>query len=250
VVTVRKGCGGRKVSPSGRLCVSPLGTTTKRLKEGTIMNLNTLADLLLFASLIGLITGLIKPKIFQKITQGTHQRKKIGLLGGLGILLSLILLFINAPTTPSNTSSADKTNTNDPVSIIKTAIAKDLSDTTDTGKKKFRSVDVATQEGGGYGVFAEYNADEVGSADSQRTILTEDATQLYKTIYSQTHQDVRTASVSAYFAGSDQYGNASDKLVYKTILNKDVASKINWSADNATLELKLPSLWSVTVKDF
>lgn len=208
------------------------------------MKLSTLADLLLFASLIALVVGLVKPKIFYKITQGTHQRKKIGLLGGLGILVSLVLLFISAPVTPDNSTSA--ASTNDPKSVIEAAVSKDLSGTTDTNEKKFRSADVVPQSGGGLGVFVEYNADEVGSADSQQTILTEDATALYKTIYGQTHQDVRTASVSAYFAGTDQYGNKSDKLVYKTILNKDVADKVNWSADNATLETKLPGLWSVT----
>jgi len=212
------------------------------------MNINTVADLLLFLSVIGLIAGLIKPKLFHKITHGSHQKKKIGLVFGIGIVIALVILAANAPTAPASKNAAASTTS--PTSIIKDAVTKDLAGTNDLNNKKFRSVDVVPQTNGGYGVFVEYNADEVGSSDSQQTIFTEDATQLYKTIYNQTHQDVRTASVSACFSGTDQYGNKSDKLVYKTILDKDVASKVNWSAENATLETKLPSLWTVTVKDF
>lgn len=212
------------------------------------MNIDTVADLLLFISLGGLIAGLIKPKLFHKLTNGTHQKKKIGLVFGLGLLISLIILAANAPATPTNNKTT--TNTSTPTSLIKDAVGKDLAGTNDINNKKLRTIDVEPQAGGGYGVFVEYNADEVGSADSQQTILTMDATKLYKTIYSDTHQEIRTASVSAYFAGTDKYGNKSDKQGYKTILNSDVANKINWSADEATLETKLPSLWTVTVKDF
>ena len=61
------------------------------------MNINSVADLLLFLSVIGLIAGLIKPKLFHKLTSGTHQKKKIGLVFGLGVLIALIMLLANAP---------------------------------------------------------------------------------------------------------------------------------------------------------
>src|SRR6266567_3584392 len=209
------------------------------------MNIYTVADILLFLSLVGLIVGLIKPKLFHRLTNDTHRRKKIGLVFGLGILIALIMLVANTPATTSDNKNT--TNTATPASIIKAAVGKDLAGTNDLNNKQFRNVDIVPQAGGGYGIFVGYNADEVGSADSQQTIFTMDMTKLYKTIYSDTHQDVRTASVSAYFAGTDKYGNKSDKLVYKTILNTDVSSKINWSTDETTLELKLPSLWTVTI---
>lgn len=132
---------------------------------------------------------------------------------------------------------------------IKTAVKKDLGGSNDVGGKYYRSIDVEPQVNGGYGVFVDYNADETGSSSSEKTLYTEKAEQLYKTIYSQTGQDIKTASVSAYFAGTDQYGNNSDKLVYKTILDKSVADKVNWKADDATLQIHLPNLWSVT-QDF
>ena len=132
---------------------------------------------------------------------------------------------------------------------IKAAVKKDLGGTNDVGGKYYRSIDVEPQMNGGYGVFVDYNADEASSNKDDKVLYTEKAEQLYKTIYTQTGKDIRTASVSAYFAGTDQYGNNSDKLVYKTILDKSVADKVNWKADDATLQIDLPNLWSVT-QDF
>jgi len=132
---------------------------------------------------------------------------------------------------------------------IKAAVSKDLGGNNDVGGKYYRNIDVEPQANGGFGVFVDYNADEASSNNDDKTLYTEKAEQLYKTIYAQTGQDVRTASVSAWFAGTDQYGNNSDKLVYKTILDKSVADKVNWKADDATLQIDLPGLWSVT-QDF
>jgi hypothetical protein len=211
--------------------------------------MNTLADIILIPSFLALIAGLIRPRLFHKFTHGTHQRKKIGFVFGLAILIALIMLLASAPTDAQlkqQQAAKATTPTEQTETAIKAAVSKDLSGTNNVGGKKLRTIDVVPQEHGGFGVFVEYNADEVGSHDSQMTILTEDMTKLYKTIYSETHQDVRTTSVSAYFAGTDQYGNKVDKLVYKTILTADVANKVNWGAENATLETKLPALWDVT----
>lgn len=72
--------------------------------------MDTVADIILFLSVIGLIAGLIKPKLFHKLTNGNHQKKKIGLVCGLGILIGLIILLANvpAPATPLRTDLAFK----------------------------------------------------------------------------------------------------------------------------------------------
>lgn len=73
--------------------------------------MDTLADIILILSVIGLIVGLIKPSIFHKLTSGTHQKKKIGLLFGTGILLGLVMLAVFAPTTPAKKNTT-KTSAN------------------------------------------------------------------------------------------------------------------------------------------
>lgn len=60
--------------------------------------------------------------------------------------------------------------------------------------------------------------------------------------------DVRTASVAAYLPLTDTYGNTSDGMVYKTMLDKTVAGKVNWSADKSMLEWQvLPGVWTTTI---
>lgn len=73
--------------------------------------MDTVADIILILSVIGLIAGLIKPGIFHKLTNGTHPKRKIGLVFGTGIVIGLILLAAFAPATPAK-KTADKTTTN------------------------------------------------------------------------------------------------------------------------------------------
>lgn len=73
--------------------------------------MDTVADIILILSVIGLIAGLIRPALFHKLTNGTHPKKKIGLVFGTGIVVGLILLAAFAPATPAK-KAADKTATN------------------------------------------------------------------------------------------------------------------------------------------
>jgi len=130
---------------------------------------------------------------------------------------------------------------------IKAVVDKVITGKNDVGGYYYRKVDVEPQVNGGFGVFVDYNADESGSNKNDKVLYITEATLIYKAIYT-TGKDIRTASVSAWFAGSDSYGNNVDKLVYKTILDKPVADKVNWNApDITTLDVALPNLWSVTL---
>ncbi len=73
--------------------------------------MNTVADILLFIALGGLIAGLVKPKLFHKLTNNSHPRKKIGLVFGLGILAALIILAVNAPADTTASNTIKKSNT-------------------------------------------------------------------------------------------------------------------------------------------
>jgi hypothetical protein len=131
---------------------------------------------------------------------------------------------------------------------IKAVVDKVITGKNDVGGYYYRKVDVVPQVNGGFGVFVDYNADESSSNKNDKVLYITQATQIYQAIYSKTGKDIRTASVSAWFAGSDKYGNNVDKLVYKTILDKSVADKVNWNApDITTLDIALPKLWDVTL---
>ena len=68
--------------------------------------------------------------------------------------------------------------------------------------------------------------------------------EVYKALYATEH-NVLIASVSAYFPLMDKYGNTSQGLIYRTLLPRTEASKINWDVDDSVLKLQtLPAVWS------
>jgi hypothetical protein len=99
---------------------------------------------------------------------------------------------------------------------------------------------------GGWGVFVEYNADDALSASSTKKSIYLDMSKIYTALYT-SKKDIRTASVSAYFPVTDKYGNNSDALVYKTMLEEAEADKVNWDIDSSYLGLEiLPKVWEIT----
>lgn len=54
--------------------------------------------------------------------------------------------------------------------------------------------------------------------------------------------------MAAYFTLVDKYGQRSDVVVYKSILDKAEADKVNWQQDDAYLKLTiLPGVWETTL---
>lgn len=163
----------------------------------------------------------------------------------------------------SGTTSSSSATGSSPVSGTSIVITAGMSDTdklkalatnavTDSNKTlhidaAIRGVDVVPQQQGGYGVFVEFNAAQSSSASVIKQGIEYGMADVYTALYT-SGLDVRTASVVAYLPLTDKYGNTSDGMVYKTILDKAVASKVNWSASKDTLEWKvLPSLWDTTI---
>jgi hypothetical protein len=135
--------------------------------------------------------------------------------------------------------------------IIKAAVNNELKGKNNNNKNKLRAVDVVPQINGGYGVFIDYNADDNLSQSFIKKGIYIEMTKLYKILYTQTGKDVEAASVSAWFPMQDRFGNTSDEIVYKTILDKGPASQVNWNADAATLELQImPGVWDTTLNLF
>jgi len=111
----------------------------------------------------------------------------------------------------------------------------------------FRSVEVVEQANGGWGVFVEYNAGDNLTTSLKKTGIEKTMSEVYIALYT-SDLDIRTASVAAYFPVVDQYGNESEAIVYKSVLEKEEADKVNWDIDGSYLQLEiLPGVWSTTL---
>ncbi len=114
-------------------------------------------------------------------------------------------------------------------------------------KPYLRAVNVVQQVNGGWGVFTEFNPDDNLTQTLRKGGLESKMAEIYIALYT-SGKDVQTASVAAYFPLVDKYGNESDGVVYKTVLNRKEADKVNWNADKATLRRTiLPGVWSATL---
>ncbi|MDP8258814.1 MAG: hypothetical protein P9L90_05285 [Candidatus Aadella gelida] len=109
-----------------------------------------------------------------------------------------------------------------------------------------RKIDVVEQTNGGLGVFVEYNADDNLTTNLSKGGIESKMSEIYTALYT-SGKDIRTASVTAYFPLLDSYGNKKDGVVYKSVLNKTEADKVNWNADKSLLKVTiLPSVWTTT----
>lgn len=126
---------------------------------------------------------------------------------------------------------------------IKQLVSKQLEGANDVKKNYTRKIEVVEQIDGGWGVFTEYNADDKGDIKLRKEGIQIKMSDIYKAIYT-SGKDIRTASVTAYYPTVDKYGKASDSVVYKTMLEKGEADKVNWNADKYYLETEiLPRVW-------
>jgi hypothetical protein len=113
-------------------------------------------------------------------------------------------------------------------------------------KDYIKGVEVVKQIDGGWGVFVEYNADDSLTTNMRKKSIELDMSKIYTALYT-SGKDIQTASVSAYFPLTDKYGNNSDGVVYKSILDKTEADKVNWETDSSYLGLQvLPGVWETT----
>lgn len=203
--------------------------------------------------------GLVRPSIF-KLKSRKHS---CSIFGIASVAFFVLIALTTSPkpqalqpgavdstppvaTTPHQASTAaPAVNVEDQ---LKTLVANVLNGTTNMShENRLKSVDVVKQIDGGWGVFVEFNADDNLSANFTKRGIEKQMSDVYTSLYT-SDKDVRTASAAAYLSLTDKYGNTSDQMVYKSILDKAVAGKVNWSTDKASLELQiLPGLWSTTI---
>lgn len=177
----------------------------------------------------------------------------------LTVIIALIL-FISAiaiiagpekqPAQNGGAQAVDQTKPED--EQLKQIVSNQLNGKNNMDKEYLRKVDVAAQADGGWGVFVEYNAADNVSTELRKKGIEIKMSEIYAELYT-SGKDVRQASVAAYFPLKDAGGNEFDGTVYKTVLTKDAASKINFNEDKNVLNTKvIPGIWETTLlnKDF
>jgi hypothetical protein len=96
-----------------------------------------------------------------------------------------------------------------------------------------------------YAVEIDFNADDNLTTNLRKTGIEKKMSEIYTSLFTKGY-NIEMVKINAYFPLMDEYGNEFDGAIYKTVLYKDDADKINWDADEATLDLQiLPELWTV-----
>lgn len=247
--------------------------------------MDNLLALIFIAALVCLVLGLIRPTIFRSLFKEKTSRKRVTYVFGGTMIASLVLLAAVLPPVekqPTGSASSDASTqqvVTEPVTSTSPVVAasqpvatepppqpiptkapepseedrlsalvqETFKGTSNTKKERLRKVDIVKQVGGGWGVFIEYNASENLTTNMTKKGIESDMSKAYIALYT-ADLNVKQATVAAYFPLRDQYGNNEDGIVYKTTLTSEVADKINWQAENITLQARIiPGLWKTSI---
>lgn len=226
--------------------------------------MDTVLALLIVASFICLILGLIKPSLFKGMFKEKTSRRSVGLTFGLVLIASCIVFGAVSKQTMSEADKAqeevdlavkelekdqkENKNTEAPAAAltpeenIKKIIQKELKGKNNNDKPYLKDISLE-MEGNEASVIISYNADENLTTNMTLTGIKGKMGELYTKLY-KSHTPLKSVSVCAYMSLTDKYGNASDDIVYTTVLGKDEAVKVNWEADDAMLKYSiLPKVW-------
>jgi hypothetical protein len=210
------------------------------------------------ASLIVLIVGLVKPPLFSRWIKNPT-RKKVGLILG-GIMFACFVGFgmttdaqkaTSTPTPQPTQEQAKSEHTSTPQSPvlseqdqIKALVSDQLKGKNNMKRDNLKKIEVVEHTGGGWDVIVEFNSSDNLSTHLRQVGIEKQMSGIYISLY-KSGKDIRTTSIAAYFPLADQYGNESDGVIYKSELDKEEASKVNWNADQSTLKLSiLPKVWT------
>lgn len=129
---------------------------------------------------------------------------------------------------------------------IKQIVSNELKGDNNMQKPFLRKVDVLEHKDGGWAVIVDYNAADNLSTKYIRQGIEMKMSDIYKALYT-SGKNVTMVSVAAFLPSTDKYGNQNEAIVYESALDKEVANKVNWDIDSATLRLSvLPGLWNNT----
>jgi len=218
---------------------------------------------LILGSLFSLVVGLIKPTAFSRWVKNPT-RKRVGLIFG-GLLFVFFIGFGMTTDTKTATNTPKKevkqTETTakvDPTTApqapvlsekdqVKALVTEQLKGQNNMKQDKLKNVEVVEQKEGGWNVTVNYNASDNLSTKLRKVGVESQMSEIYIALY-KSGKDIRTATITAYFPLSDEYGNVNDRPIYQSTLDKVEASKVNWNADQSSLKLSiLPKVWTTTM---
>jgi hypothetical protein len=113
-------------------------------------------------------------------------------------------------------------------------------------KSKFIRTVVNGDVESGLDVIVEFNASSFGNRYDLKILEIEsDMTNAYKALYTASFP-INSVLINAFCSFVDEFGNDNDERCYSTVIEKDVAEKINWDQDNAVLSRQtVPGLWTL-----
>lgn len=224
--------------------------------------MDNLFILLFFVSIVMLFVGLIKPNVFARFLKKRATRKGVAIIFGISTIVFFVLFGI---TTDYSSQIQSTTNTSNPVATkqqepaiepakalseeeqIQKIVSDQLTGVNNMDKAYMKRIDVVEQVNGGWGVFVEYNADDNFTINLRKGSIELKMSEIYLALY-RSNKDIRSVSIAAYFPLVDKYGNQSENVTYKSILDKAEADKVNWNADEATLKVSiLPNVWTTSI---
>jgi len=130
--------------------------------------------------------------------------------------------------------------------VVKNVKAMQGHQNIDENKPKLREVKIVAsiEEGKGYKVTIDFNANENFTTNMTKGGIQMDMTDVYKVLFTNQNFNVSEVTINAWFATIDKYGQEGEDIVYKTKLAKEEADKVNWGTDESTLQLEImPNVW-------
>ena len=213
--------------------------------------------LIMVAAIACFFIALVWPRAFNRPFRGKANRLNTALtFAAITLLSSFVVASQPSPaatnktavpspsSTPSASELAKPVATATPISdqdVLKRGVTDGLA--SDHGT--FRAINVVPQDSGGIGAFVEINAPKNLPPSFTKTMVEYGMEDAYLALH-KSGKDVTAMSVAAYLPLTDKYGNTSDVMVYKTLLRKDQADKINWSDDD-TARNAIGHVWDVTI---
>jgi hypothetical protein len=175
----------------------------------------------------------------------------------IGLSVILVALLALTILLPSDGDGASKKNSaftggptptafvllGTPINRLRALVRDEFAGTTNTGRRRLKQTEVFEGETGGYVVELAFNADAVfgsGLAAVRKGIESR-MRDGYEAIYT-SEEDVRRALITAHFPLPNDFGEIFDKPVYTTVMDRDLASTLDWANK---LRVDLGPLWEV-----